>query len=88
MGIFNEHSTSQTYGPQIIPGPPGIGFVITKDGNYDIRNKKLTNVKPGMDDSDVLTKKQIYDHIKANGGDSSRPSVDLTDYFKKMVQLV
>ena len=36
-----------------------------------------------MDDSDVLTKKQIYDHIKANGGDSSRPSIDLTDYLRK-----
>ena len=28
MGIFNEHSTSQTYGPQIIRGPPRIGFIL------------------------------------------------------------
>ena len=62
MGIFNEHSTSQTYGPQIIRGPPGIGFILNKQENYNMQNKKLTNVKPGMDDSVVLTKKQIYDH--------------------------
>ena len=30
-----------------------------------------------------MTKKQIYDHIKANGGDSSSSPVDLTDYLKK-----
>ena len=47
------------------------GFTIDSEGNFDVENRKLTNVKPGTDDSDVLTKKQIYDHIKANGGDSS-----------------
>ena len=44
---------------------------------------KLTNLKPGTEDSDALTKKQIYDHIKANGGDSSSAPVDLTDYIKR-----
>ena len=48
-----------------------------------MENKKLTNLKPGTDDSDVLTKKQIYDHIKANVGSSSSPPIDLTDYLKK-----
>ena len=45
--------------------------------------KKLTHLKPGTDDSDVLTKKKNYDHIKANGGDSSSYPLDLTDYLKK-----
>ena len=57
MGIFNEHSTGQTYGRQIIRGPPGIGFLLYKQGIHNIQNKYLTNVKPGMNDSDVLTKK-------------------------------
>ena len=48
-----------------------------------MENKNLTNLKPGQNDSDVLTKKQIFDHIKANGGDSSSTPVDLTDYLKK-----
>ena len=48
-----------------------------------MENKKLTNLKPGTDDSDVLTKRQIYDHIKANGGGSSNPSIDLTNYLKR-----
>ena len=67
---------------KIIEGIPGVGFKLTTDGNYDMKNKKLTNLKPGTDDSDVLTKKQTYDHIKVNGGSSSK-LVDLTDYLKK-----
>ena len=61
-------------------------YKLTPGGNYDMENKKLTNLKPGQNDSDVLTKKQIYGHIKANGGDSSSTPVDLTDYFKKRWQ--
>ena len=48
MRIFNEHSTSSPHttggdgggqpGPPGQRGPPGIGFVLTKDGNYDIEN--------------------------------------------------
>ena len=48
-----------------------------------MENKKITNLKPGTDDSDALTKKQIYDHIKANYGDSSGSQIDLTDYIKQ-----
>ena len=69
MGIFNEHSTSQSYptsGSGIgLPGPPGprdapgTGFTFTPDGNYDIENKKLTNVKNGDDNNDVMVKSQI-----------------------------
>ena len=85
MGIFNERSTSHTYtcGLPGLRGPPGIGYELTPDGNYNMENKKLTNLKPGQNDNDILTKKQLYDHIKANGGDSSTTPVDLTDYIKK-----
>ena len=43
----------------------------------------MTNLKPGAEDDDCLTKKQIYDHVKANGGDSSSSPVDLSDYLKR-----
>ena len=41
------------------------------------------NLNPGQNDNDVLTKKQIYDHIKANGGGSSSTPVDLSDHLKR-----
>ena len=68
MGIFNNivddshpdlpHTSrrSQRQGPM---GPPGVGYKLTNDKNYDIDNKKLTNVAEGIDDSDVLTKHQV-----------------------------
>ena len=73
----------ETPSTKIIEGKAGVGFKLTEDGNYDMENKKLTNLKPGTDDSDALTKKQIYDHVKVNGGDSSSPPTDLTNYLKK-----
>ena len=67
MGIFNEHSSSTSFttgGFRTVPlqgpaGPQGIGFKLTQNGNYDIQNKKLLNVKQGTDPNDVVTKSQI-----------------------------
>ena len=57
-GLLESKST------KIIEGKPGVGFKLTENGDYGMENRKLTNLKPGTDDSDALTKKQIYDHIK------------------------
>ena len=62
MGIFNEHSSSSSFTTvplQGAAGPQGIGFKLTPNGNYDIENKKLVNVKQGADPNDVVTKSQI-----------------------------
>ena len=62
MGIFNEHSSSSSFTTvplQGAAGPQGIGFKLTQNGNYDIQNKKLVNVKQGADPNDVVTKSQI-----------------------------
>ena len=72
MGIFNEHSTSsyttggagsRQPGPPGQRGPPGIGFVLTKAGNYDIENRKLVKVKNGDGESDVMVKRQIEGYV-------------------------
>ena len=47
----------ETPNTKIIEGIPGVGFKLTSHGNYDMDGKKSTNLKPGIDDSDVLTKK-------------------------------
>ena len=43
--------------------PPGIGFTLTQDGNYDLENKKLTNVRNGDDNNDVMVKTQYVDGV-------------------------
>ena len=34
-------------------GPPGIGFSLTADEHYHIKNKRLTNVSAPIDNSDA-----------------------------------
>ena len=61
-GILNHddnHESNQT-GQR---GLPGIGYKLTSDGDYDIENKKLTNVKNGDMPSDVMVKSQIEGYV-------------------------
>ena len=44
-------------------GLPGIGYKLTSDGDYDIQNKKLTNVKNGDENNDVMNKSQIESYV-------------------------
>ena len=66
MGLFNEHSsTTKTDSSSIqgIPGPQGIGYKLDANGNFDIENKKLTNVKNGDENNDVMNKSQIESYV-------------------------
>ena len=60
MGIFNElclPSNSAVNTGTV--GRPGIGFKLTDTGDYDMQNKKLVNVKSGMDSNDAANKSQL-----------------------------
>ena len=49
-------------------GPPGIGFSLTADEHYHIRNKRLTNVSAPVDYNDATTKKFVTDLLKTKAG--------------------
>ena len=49
-------------------GPPGIGFSLTADEHYHIRNKRLTNVSALVDYNDAATKKFVTDILKTKAG--------------------
>ena len=49
-------------------GPSGIGFSLTADEHYNIRNKRLTNVSAPVEYSDVTTKKFVTDLLKTIAG--------------------
>ena len=51
-------------------GPPGIGFSLTADEHYHIRNKRLTkfNVSAPVDYNDAATKKFVTDILKTKAG--------------------
>ena len=71
MGIFNQQTKYEqkfTKGICGAPGAPGIGFNLTSDGNYDMVNKKLTNVSEGTACSAAITKQQLDTKLSLSGG--------------------
>ena len=46
-------------------GSPGVGFSLTRDGNYDMNNKKLKNVGEGVESSDAIIKHQFETAINS-----------------------
>ena len=79
MGIFNEHFDTQKQGyVRRTQGAPGVGFSLTKDGNYDMINKKLKNVGEGIESSDAITKHQL--EVPLN---SKLDKTSLINYVKK-----
>ena len=67
MGIFNQHSDNQPHQSFLrgLRGSPGVGFSLTRDGNYDMNNKKLKNVGEGVESSDAVTKHQLETAINS-----------------------
>ena len=79
-GILNHHEYIHgqgQIGPRGLPGPKGDGFKLNSNGNYDMENKKLVNVKQGTNNDDVVTKSQLDSEI------AKIPSVDTTQFVKK-----
>ena len=78
MGIFNQHSDTQPQQQRFlrgIQGSPGVGFSLTKDGNYDMVNKKLKNVGEGVESSDAVTKHQLETAINSKINTSPSPNI-------------
>ena len=48
-----------------VVGPAGPGFSFSANGNFNIQNKKLENVRPGTSNSDAVVKNQL-DQLKAD----------------------
>ena len=57
-GLLSDQSY-QTANKYVQRGLPGIGFKLTDMGDYDMQNKKLTNVKSGTDSNDAVNKSQL-----------------------------
>ena len=57
-GLLSE-STSSQGGKDGKDGLPGVGFKLTSVGDFDLQNKRLTNVAEGTENSDSVTKHQV-----------------------------
>ena len=68
MGIFNDNSQNDHYGQFKVTErgperPPGVGFELTKSGNYDIDGKRLTDVAEPVNGKDATTKAYVEKEI-------------------------
>lgn len=45
-------------------GPPGQGFLLTSDGNFDLTNKRLKNLNKPEDKYDAVNKIYIEEHVE------------------------
>ena len=57
-GLLPDQSY-QTANKYVQRGLPSVGFKFTDTGDYDMQNKKLTNVKSGTDSNDAVNKSQL-----------------------------
>ena len=73
MGIFNEQSFDHPFAKGI-QRAPGVGFSVTANGNYDMNQKKLTNVGATSDITDAATKKYVDDN--SSGSSTTHLTVD------------
>ena len=53
-GLLPEEFFDRQFSGKGEKGDPGVGFKLTDDGDYDIQNKKLVNVKQGTNNNDVV----------------------------------
>ena len=50
IDVFGRHLGSS----KVARGPPGIGFNLTKSGDFDLENKRLCNVADPIDKNDAI----------------------------------
>ena len=66
-------------GPRGATGVSGTGFNLRSDGNYDMTNKKLTNMAKGTASSEAVTKNQLDTAVYNKHGNDQ--NIDLKDTY-------
>ena len=67
MGCSNGQLESEVKGgkgEKGDPGLPGIGFKLTDDGNFDLDEKRLTDVADSIDEGDAVNLKVLKEHTQ------------------------
>ena len=64
MGIFNNIRRFTSFNVEQYKNQFQVGFKLTPDNNYDMQNRKLTNVRNGDAENDVMVKRQIEGYVK------------------------
>lgn len=68
MGFINGQGKQEVKPVKGEKGDRGIGFSLTADQHYNIKNKRLTNLSAPVDNSYATTKKFVTDLLKTKAG--------------------
>ena len=85
MGYSNGQLESEVKGgkgEKGDPGLPGIGFKLTDDGDFDIDNKRLTDLAEPIDTSDAATKSYVDNHLGSGPDSDNQVKLMLTVKIK------
>ena len=82
-GKLPEDTMSHDRITEIIKGLPGVGFKLTSDGDYDISNKKLTNVASPQTNNDASTKSyvdsEVFKTLKLDGSNAMTGALNMNN---------
>lgn len=62
----SDSSSSSGNRARVLRGPPGIGFKLTESGDFDLDNKRLTNVGSPISENDCVTKFYVLSTLSEN----------------------
>lgn len=68
----------------LLRGPPGVGFAITKDGHFDIQNKRLQNIANPVDGADAVPLEFFYNYMNVSGEEVNNALFSITEDLKKL----
>ena len=78
---FDNEKKKASAGP---PGPAGIGFNLTTDGDFDIQNKKLRNISEPAVKSDAASRGYVDDYFLYR---KKRSASDWQGQFSKIINV-
>ena len=82
-GKLPEDTMSHDRITEIIKGLRGVGFKLTSDGDYDISNKKLTNVASPQTNNDASTKSyvdsEVFKTLKLDGSNAMTGALNMNN---------
>ena len=82
-GKLPEDTMSHDRIIEIIKGLPGVGFKLTSDGDYDISNRKLTNVASPQTSNDARTKSyvdsEVFKTLKLDGSNAMTGALNMNN---------
>lgn len=83
MGYFSNDTSQNQRTKHTTQGPPGVGFQLTQDGNYDIQDKRLTNVGSPQSDSDASTKLYVDQNNTKIRNDVTNINSQIPEFLKR-----